>query len=169
MQRVMIVGGPGTGKSTLARGLGAATGLPVHHMDRIHWLPGWVERDKVEKIRMARTIEETDAWIFEGSLSSTFPTRAARADTLIWLDLPVGLRLWRVTKRLIMTKGTRPDLTEGCPERLSWDWLVFLKWIWDTRNSRRVQIRSLIVQNTHLKVHHLKTRADVRIFQETLK
>lgn len=52
MKRVMIVGQPGAGKSYLARAMGQKTGLPVQHMDMIHWKPGWVERDKAEKLAM---------------------------------------------------------------------------------------------------------------------
>ena len=49
MQRIMIVGRPGSGKSSLAQAIGERTGLPVIHIDKIHWQPGWVERSKAEK------------------------------------------------------------------------------------------------------------------------
>lgn len=52
MQRVMIVGQPGSGKSTLARELGQRTGLPVVHIDTIHWQPGWIERSRDEKTQL---------------------------------------------------------------------------------------------------------------------
>ena len=54
MQRVMILGQPGSGKSTLAQKLGACTGLPVFHIDNIHWSPGWVERPSDEKTASAQ-------------------------------------------------------------------------------------------------------------------
>ena len=126
-RRVMVVGGPGSGKSTLARRLGAITGLPVHHMDRIHWLPGWVERPREEKVAMARAVEAEERWVFEGGLSATYATRAARADALVWLDLPVALRLWRVARRWAAWRGeTRPDLPPGCPERLDPAFLAYI-------------------------------------------
>ncbi|WP_349775075.1 AAA family ATPase [Frigidibacter sp. SD6-1] len=52
MQRIMIIGQPGAGKSTLAAALGQRTGLPVIHIDHIHWQPGWIERSSDEKTRL---------------------------------------------------------------------------------------------------------------------
>ncbi len=56
MQRVMIVGQPGSGKSALARKLGQRTGFPVIHIDTIHWQPGWVERSWDEKTRFCNEV-----------------------------------------------------------------------------------------------------------------
>ena len=101
MNRIMIVGAPGSGKSTLARKIGEATGLPVFHMDHIHWKSGWIERSRSDKINLAQEIEARERWIFEGGLSSTFDTRAERAELIIWLDFHILLRLWRVFARTV--------------------------------------------------------------------
>ena len=139
----MIVGQPGSGKSTLARKLGECTGLPVVHIDRIHWQPGWVERSKAEKTRLCLEAERQSRWIFEGGHSATWPSRLARADMLVWLDRPVGLRLWRVVRRAVTGLGrTRPDMAEGCPERLS-SLPEFIGYIWTTRNSGRAKMAQL--------------------------
>lgn len=141
MQRVMIIGQPGSGKSTLARALGELTFLPVIHIDLIHWKPGWVERARAEKTRMTLDVIKDPRWIFEGGHSATYSERLARADTLIWLDLPVGLRTWRVLRRTVQHYGTaRPDLPEGCPERFSAEFLGF---IWRTRHSSRAKMKAL--------------------------
>lgn len=166
MQRVMIVGGSGSGKSTLARALGTRTGLPVHHMDHIHWMPNWQMRPRDLRRDMALEVERGDAWIFEGGFSTTYAHRLSRADTLIWLDLPVTLRLWRVTHRLIRYWGQRrPDMAEGCTERVHGETLPFYRWIWDTRHSGQVRISNLI-EKAHpaLRVHHLTSRTAVDVF-----
>lgn len=170
MQRVMINGGPGSGKSTLARALGAATGLPVYHMDQIHWEPGWVQRPQEERITMANAIEASDAWIFEGGLSATYDNRASRADTMIWLDLPMPLRWWRVVWRLIKSYGkTRPDAAPDCPEIFHAETLTFWKWIWDTRNTHRIKLQKLIDAHPHLVVHHLTSMQAVRDFYREIR
>ncbi len=142
MQRVMIIGQPGSGKSTLARAIGAKTGLPVFHMDQLHWQSGWVERPKSEKIAMATEIENQEQWAFEGNFSATYAHRLARADTLIVLELPVGLRLRRVVRRTLASYGqTRPDLPPNCPERFSAEFLIY---IWRTRRTGRIRLHDAI-------------------------
>lgn len=134
----MVVGQPGAGKSTFARVLAMKTGLPVVHIDHIHWQPGWVERSQVEKTRLCLEAESRDHWIFEGGHSATWASRLARADTLIWLDLPLRLRFWRVIKRTFLSRGrARPDLPENCPEGFHRETIPFWRFIWRTRRTAR--------------------------------
>ncbi|MEM7239966.1 MAG: DNA topology modulation protein FlaR [Pseudomonadota bacterium] len=170
MQRVMIVGGPGSGKSTLARQLGEKTGLPVYHMDRIHWQPGWIERETDEKARLTREVHARQRWIFEGGFSDTYRDRAARADTLIWLDIAMWRRMVRVIRRMIVNRGkSRPDMPDGCPERLDREFLEFLRFICRTRRSGPARIRNVVEAGfTHLRVHRLTSLRDVRQFLASL-
>ena len=138
-QRIMIIGQPGSGKSTLARMLGDLLELPVVHIDRIHWQPGWKEREPTEKGRLCHEVHIRPAWVFEGGHSATWPERLERADTLIWLNFPLTVRAWRVALRTLKHYGkTRPDLPEDCPERFNRE---FIHWIWSTRNSGRLKMQ----------------------------
>ncbi|MDI6527508.1 AAA family ATPase [Pseudomonas otitidis] len=143
MQRVMIIGQPGSGKSTLARRLGELTGLPVVHIDTIHWQPGWVERTRDEKTRLCHEVEARERWIFEGGHSETWGTRLARADLLVWIDRSAPLRFWRVLLRTLSLRGrTRPDLPENCPEQLG-NLPEFFGFMWRTRQSARAKMEQL--------------------------
>lgn len=166
MQRIAIVGQPGSGKSTLALKLGDLTGLPVFHMDHIHWKPHWVERDRNERVELALAVLAREAWIFEGGLSAINSARVNRAEMLIWLDMPLWLRSWRVFKRTLRYFGrSRPDLQQNCREGLNPEMFRFWKYIWDTRNSGRKKIAgSLHDAPDSLIVRHFKTRHDVRRF-----
>ncbi len=168
MKRIMIVGGPGSGKSTLARWLGERTGLPVRHMDQIHWMSDWVERPQLEKIELIRAVEESEEWIIEGGISKRYAARLARADMLVWLDLPVSLRLWRVLRRSWRYRGqSRPDLPEGCPEKLDRETFNFFVWIWQHRNKTREKvIETMQLYEGSAEIHHLRNPSAVRAFQK---
>jgi adenylate kinase family enzyme len=128
MRRVLIIGPCGAGKSRLAIELAAIAGLPLYHMDRLHWKPGWVESTREELIAKLKPILAGDRWIIDGNYSGTLDLRLERADTVILLDLRPRIYRWRVLKRWWTHRGrTRPDLTEGCPEKIDWE---FLSYVW---------------------------------------
>jgi adenylate kinase family enzyme len=170
MKRVIIVGGPGSGKSTFARLLGERTGLPVVHMDHIHWKSGWEERPRDEKDRMTHEVHMRDEWIFEGGHSRTYDERIERADTFVWLDVPVGLRVYRVLKRLLTYYGrSRPDLPDGCPEHVSWQTVEFIRFIFRTRTSARAKLEKIYnAPPEHLTVFRFSTLADTMTFLSSL-
>jgi adenylate kinase family enzyme len=169
MKRIMIVGQPGSGKSTFAQAAGKCTGLPVVHIDKIHWQAGWVERSGDEKTRLCNEAAAADRWIFEGGHSATLPGRIARADMLIWLDRPLWLRLWRIVRRTLRHRGrTRPDLADGCPERLR---LLpeFISFIWETRHRGRAQIEQLVASRpSGCQAVHLRSDGEVRKYLSEL-
>ena len=139
MRRVLVIGSPGAGKSTLSHALARRTGLPLHHLDRMFWLPGWVERDRDEgRAELAKVLAQ-DCWIIDGNYGSTLPLWIARADTVVWLDYPTALCLGRALRRWWMYRGhSRPDMTEGCPERLDGEFLLYIlnfRRAWRDRNA----------------------------------
>ncbi|GAA4008049.1 topology modulation protein [Sphingomonas humi] len=167
-QRIMIVGQPGSGKSTLARRIGDVTGLPVIHIDRIHWQSGWVERSKAEKRRLCLETEAGERWIFEGGFSPTWPSRLRRADLLIWVDRPMGLRLWRVLRRALTQLGrTRPDMADGCPERLS-SLPEFAHYILTTGRSQRRRLGQLATSAT-CQVERLRSDEEAAALVDRLR
>ncbi len=115
------------GQNTLARELAPLMGLPLVHMDQLGWLAGWVETGKTElNARLADAVAQ-DAWLIEGNYGGTLAPRLERADTVIYLDLPIRLCLWRLIRRIFTHRGqSRPDMPEGCPERfdITFFWYV---------------------------------------------
>ena len=139
MRRVLVIGSPGAGKSTLSHALALKTGLPLHHLDRMFWLAGWIERDRDEGRAELEQVLAHDRWIIDGNYGSTLPLRVERADTVVWLDYPTALCLGRALRRWWEFRGTnRPDMTEGCPERLDAEFLLYIlnfRRAWRTRNA----------------------------------
>ena len=126
----MIIGPCGAGKSTVSHLLAARLDLPLVHMDQLNWQPGWVDAGN-DRLRGLLAVEVgKERWLIEGNYGSTLPMRLARADTIVFLDYPLPLCLWRLMKRIVGSYGrTRPDMAEGCPERFDAQFLLYaLAW-----------------------------------------
>jgi adenylate kinase family enzyme len=129
LQKICIIGSGGAGKTTLSLKLGSILNLPVHHLDRLFWKPGWVESKKSEFEKATRNLVKNENWIIEGNFNSTFHIRFEAADTIIFLDYKRNVCISHALKRYFLYKGkTRPDLAEGCPETLDYQ---YYKWIWN--------------------------------------
>lgn len=128
MQRIVVMASSsGAGKSTFARQLGERLDLPVHHLDVLFWKPGWVESSMEEFSAAQSLVVQQPAWIIEGNYTSTYAIRETRADTLIYLDVSLGLCMWRVVARRVRNHGrTRPDMAAGCQEMLDWAFLWYI-------------------------------------------
>ena len=169
MERVIVLGCGGAGKSTLARKLSQLTGLPVIGLDAHFWNPGWIETPADQWRERVRELSSRDQWIMEGNYAKTLDLRLPRADTVIFLDMPRRLCLWRVFKRRVQYFGrTRPDMAPGCKEKIDWE---FLLWIWRFRQSTRPQLLEALAlaQRQGKRVHHLISRRQVRGFMKSLR
>lgn len=127
MQRVIVIGPCGAGKSTAAVQLGRLLGLPVHHLDRLHWREGWVESSREELEGTLTPILAGERWLIDGNYGGTMPARIERADTVVYLDYPTWLCLWRAFRRVLRHRGrTRPDMAPGCPERFDAEFFHYI-------------------------------------------
>ena len=163
MKRVLVIGTGGSGKSTLARRLAERTALPLIHLDAHYWRPGWEPTPPDEWQAKVQQFLAGQTWIIDGNYGGTLDLRLAACDTVIFLDLPRILCVWRVLKRQVRYLGrTRPELSPGCPERLSWE---FLTWIWTYPSRRRRDILKRLVGLDQLKrVVILRSSAEVEQF-----
>ena len=122
----MVIGSPGSGKSTLAAELARRIGLPLIHLDKEYWRSGWVEPSKAEWRRQVREIAARDEWLIDGNYGGTLELRLARADTVIDLEFPSWLCVWRILRRVVRSWGrVRPDMAEGCPEHFNLEFLLY--------------------------------------------
>ena len=164
MQRVAVIGSGGAGKSTFAARLGERTGLPVVHLDREFWRPGWVETPAGEWRRRQEELASGGAWIMDGNYGATLDVRLSRADTVVFFDLPRLVCLRRAVWRALRHRG-RAVQAAGCPERLD---PQFLRWVWryPTRSRPRV-VDALERYAGGARLHVVRRRGDTeRVLDE---
>ena len=166
MERIVIIGCGGAGKSTLARQLSEKLNLPVVHLDKLWWKPGWVESTPEEFDGKLAVELEKPQWIMDGNFDRTIPARIAKCDTIIYLNFSRFACLLGVLKRVMTTHGkVRPDMGEGCPERFDLD---FLKWVWDFNKNKREKNYRLLNEAEGKQTIVLKNRRMVKRFLQSL-
>ena len=129
MKRILVTGCCGSGKSTFSGKLAKATGLPLIHLDKHFWKPGWRPSSTEPWREIVRNLIQSDEWIIDGNYAGTFDLRMPRATTIINFDLSMYLCLFRCMKRTFFAGSTpRSDMAEGCVERYD---LNFYKHVWN--------------------------------------
>lgn len=127
INRVCILGCCGAGKSTLAKKLQVITKLELIHLDQHYWKPNWVESTKSDWDIVHKQLINKPTWIIDGNYGRTMDSRMDRADTIVYLDFPIWKCLLRVLNRVNTYNGiTRPDMTDGCPEGLDFNFLHYV-------------------------------------------
>lgn len=167
MERIMIIGCGGAGKSTLARQLGEKLNLPVVHLDKLFWRPGWEHISREEFDVLHREALTGEKWIMDGNFDRTMAERIRYCDKVIYLDFSRFACLMGVAKRILTTYGkVRPDMGEGCPERVDWE---FLQWVWNFNQNKREKIYRLLNETEGIEKIVLKNRRAVKKFLQSLE
>ena len=168
MNRIAIIGAPGAGKSILAQQLAARLGLPVIHLDTLYWRPGWVEPPRAEWQALMEDLVTGERWIIDGNYGGTMEIRLAAADTIIFLDLPGYLCVWRAVKRYLQHLGRpRVDRAAGCSEKIDWP---FLWYIWRYPATRRARVLARLEQYAAgRRIIILRSQSEIRRFLDGLR
>jgi adenylate kinase family enzyme len=163
MKRVLVIGSPGTGKSTFARRLAAKTGLPLMHLDLYYHEKSqnyYVDKDAWTK--RVRELVAQPQWIVDGNHGRSMRMRMERADTIIHFDLPRRSALRGVVKRRAQAHKTkRADMPDDWEEKLSWE---FLRYVWKFRKTYRASTLQLLAENADKQIVTFKTRKQAEDF-----
>lgn len=160
MDRVLVIGCPGAGKSTFSRKLAAVTGLPLHYLDMIWHKP---DRTNVSTEEFDRRLNETmrsPRWIIDGNYLRTLPLRLGHCDTVFFLDYPTDVCMAGALDRI---GRPRPDMpwTETEPDE------EFLAWIRGFHTEQRPQIIDLLASFSG-QVIRFRTRSEADAFIDGL-
>lgn len=121
MEKIVVVGSSGAGKSLFAKDLGSILKIKVSHLDRLFWQSDWEEKTNfVRKQILEDLIDEEKRWIIDGNYLRFAEIHVEAADTIIFLETPSLLCFWRLIERhRKYRKRSRDDIPEGCTDRLT--------------------------------------------------
>jgi adenylate kinase family enzyme len=165
MTRVAVIGPGGAGKSRIASQLGAAIGARVVELDRLFWQPGWVETPAPEWEEIQRRQLEQEPWIVEGLHADTMHLWLEAADTIVFLDIPSLVAIWRVSRRRL-SGGDRSTAPDGCKPAPAHRALIkFLLYQWDYRRKIRPEILGILDRRRgDAEIAVLRTPGEVNAF-----
>ena len=175
MQRIVVIGVAGSGKSTLAANLAQRLNLPFVELDALHWEANWtpapldIFRSRVEQALAS------GKWVVGGNYGKARDLIWTQADTLIWLDYPVYVSLWRLLRRSIRRIRTQEDLW-GTGNHETWSNQFFRRdalFIWAVQTNRkynRLYPQLLAMpEHAHLKVWRFQSPQATQQWLDTVK
>jgi adenylate kinase family enzyme len=157
MMRVSVIGCPGAGKTTFSKQLAKKAGLPLVHLDSIYHDPTYpYQTDKELWRAKVHSLVEQERWIIDGNYKSTFDLRFPYSDTIIFLDYPTHVSMWRAIKRRVQFREkVRDDMPATWKEKLGWKFILF---ILRFNHDDAPRIRS--------ELEKMKTRNDIIILRD---
>lgn len=170
MKRVLIIGSPGTGKTTFAKKLAKKTGLPLVHLDLYYHdstKDYYQETNKQAWYVKVGELINKDKWIIDGNYNSTLENRIKRADTIIFFDFSTLKALKGILKRRIeLHNKARDDMPSGWNEHIDWG---FVHYVWRYNKIKRPKVvevinssqpKSVVVFSSHLDTEEYLNNLD---------
>ena len=167
MERILIIGCAGAGKTTLSLQLGQKLNLPCIHLDSIYWSPGnWEHLGRADFDAALQLELAKSQWIMEGNYDRTLQLRLESCDTVLWLDYKrwvcMGRWLWRMISNW---RTVRPDMAPGCLERFEWE---FAKEIWHFNGKNRDKYARLLASHPEKKLYRFRSPRQLKKLLKTL-
>lgn len=161
MKRVMVIGCPGSGKSTFSRKLHKLTGIPLYHLDLMYWNPDRTIVDKsVFRERLVNAIQSKE-WIIDGNYKSTLELRLQACDTVVFLDYSVSVCLDGIKKRRGKPRTDMPWI-ENEEDR------EFIEFVKNYNCQNRPRVMELLNQYANKDIYIFKERKEANEFLNRL-
>lgn len=166
MERVLIIGSNGAGKSTFSYALADKTGLPLVHLDKLYWRGNWKVTPEKKFYQLVLREAQKPRWIIEGNNLCTLGDRLDYADTVFWFEFPPWLCLFRILKREWTYRGrVRPDMPDQCVSKLE---LSFLKSAWNFNYDKHDLIKLFLEVHASVQVIHFTSPRQAKRYLASL-
>jgi adenylate kinase family enzyme len=159
-RRINVVGTSSVGKTTMAAALAELLRVPHVELDALHWEPNWTEAPTPVLRERVRNAIAGDSWVVDGNYALVRDLVWARAEAVVWLDLPLRSVLWRYLTRTTRRVAGRKVLWSGNRERLSTHLFSrdsLLWWIMSTYGRHRREYPPLLAARPDLVAVRLRS------------
>ena len=157
MKKVIVIGCPGSGKSTVSRALHNKTGIPLYHLDMMYWNADKTTVEKSVFLERLFAVLEKDEWIIDGNYGSTMELRMAVCDTVIFLDYPLDVCLGGIKERRGKPRSDMPWIeTEEDAE--------FIEFIKSYNEQQKPKVLELLEKYSDKNVIVFKSREQADLF-----
>ncbi len=164
MNKIIVIGCPGSGKSTFARALHRITGIPLYHLDMMFWRPNRTTVPKAAFREHLRAVLSTERWIIDGNYGSTMEMRMANCDTVFFLDYETEVCLDGIRQRMGKPRSDMPWVED--PDHPDEE---FLDYIRNYNETERPKVISLLKLYPEKDIIIFKTRKDSDEYLSALK
>lgn len=164
MQKILVIGSCGAGKSTASQKISEITGVPIIHLDSHYWLPNWTRPSKEDWMKKVKKLCAQPKWVMDGNYKSTLDYRMSQADTIIFLHYPKFSCLHGIFKRRF--KQDRVDKLDNCPEKID---LEFIRYVWTYNQKQAPDVLEKIKKYPEKNIHILYNRQELKKLLETIK
>ena len=160
MKKVIVIGCPGSGKSTVSRMLHDKTGIPLYHLDMMYWNEDKTTVEKSVFLERLAEVLERGEWIIDGNYSSTMELRMQKCDTVIFLDYPLDVCLRGIRERRGKPRSDMPWIeTEEDSE--------FVEFIKSYNDQQRPGVLALLEKYHEKNIVVLNDREEANVFIES--
>ncbi|MCP4912789.1 MAG: AAA family ATPase [Oligoflexia bacterium] len=170
MNRIIVIGTTGSGKSTLCKGLSKKLGIKYIELDKLFWKANWGWSKDDEFFSKIEKEIESDRWVLDGNYTRSQHLTWPKADTIIWIDLPFWLNFYqcfmRCIKRAYRKQELWPDTgnVESFGRMFSKDSILW--WLIKTysKNRKKYLAQMNDLSLSHINFVHLRSRKEVNQF-----
>ena len=157
MKKVIVIGCPGSGKSTVSRALHNKTGIPLYHLDMMYWNADKTTVEKSVFLERLSVVLEKDEWIIDGNYGSTMELRMAACDMVIFLDYPLDVCLDVIKERRGKPRSDMPWIeTEEDAE--------FIEFIKSYNEQQKPKVLELLKKYSDKNIVIFKSREEANAF-----